>query len=66
MTSLTSAAPDYTGWSAPVNLGAVVNSAGPDLGPALSPDGLSLYFFSARPGGLGGNDYWASRRTTVI
>jgi hypothetical protein len=40
-------------WSEPVNLGPVVNSQY-DEGPmALSPDGLSLYFTSFRPGHSG-------------
>jgi hypothetical protein len=64
-TSLTSAAPSYTDWSTPVSLGPVVNTAVPELGPAISADGLSLYFYSARPGGFGGNDYWVSKRPTV-
>ena len=43
-------------WSAPVNLGPTVNSAGADGAPALSWDGTTLFFFSARPGGFGAND----------
>ena len=42
------------------NLGAPVNSAYPDGEHALHPDGVSLYFTSSRPGGLGGNDLWIS------
>ena len=34
--SLSAAAPVYTDWSAPVNLGPVVNSAVGGVGPALS------------------------------
>ena len=34
-----------------------------DLAP-LSPDGLSLYFASNRPGGFGGRDIWVSQRAT--
>jgi len=30
--------------------------------PAISPDGLSLYFVSNMPGGQGGMDIWVSRR----
>jgi hypothetical protein len=72
--SSTNAAPSdtvaYTPWSAPVNLGPVVNSqvvpgsTGRETGPALSEDGLSLYFDSDRPGGSGGRDLWVSRRPT--
>jgi hypothetical protein len=35
-------------WSAPVNLGAVVNSACNDMHPTLSKDGLTLIFSSTR------------------
>jgi hypothetical protein len=52
-------------WSAPVNLGPVVNSAANDNAPALSKDELSLYFLSDRPGGFGGQDIWAARRDCV-
>ncbi len=52
-------------WSAPVNLGPTVNSAATDQAPSLSPDGLSLYFGSDRPGGLGGTDLWVSRRSCM-
>jgi len=62
--SLSAAAPSYTGWSTPVNLGSVVNSTFGDTNPALSPDGLSLYFDSNRPGGSGGRDLWVSQRAT--
>ncbi len=42
--SLAAAGPVFTAWSAPVNLGSVVNSASMDYGLALSGDGLSLFF----------------------
>jgi WD40-like Beta Propeller Repeat len=45
---LASAAPKYAPWGAPVNLGAVLNSPFADFGPAISKDGLSLYFSSDR------------------
>jgi hypothetical protein len=51
-------------WSEPVNL-SVVNSSAADNQPTLSSDELSLYFASSRPGGLGGNDIWVSRRASV-
>lgn len=37
------------GWSEPVNLGAPVNSAAFDFGPAFSADGKTLTFASTRP-----------------
>src|SRR6266550_3446281 len=52
-------------WSAPVNLGPVINSAASDQGPAISPDGLSLYITSNRPGGVGGFDMYVSHRATL-
>lgn len=51
-------------WSLPVDLGPDVNASNSEISPALSPDGLSLYFASARPGGLGGFDIWVSRRAS--
>jgi len=62
--SRTPAAPAFSGWSAPVNLGSVVNSAFDDYGGALSKDGLSLYFTSTRPGGFGGEDLWVTQRAS--
>jgi hypothetical protein len=41
--------PDYE-WTAPVNLGPLVNSPNVDLGPMVSPDGLHLVFSSLREG----------------
>ncbi len=52
----------FTNWSAPVDLGAAINASNSELSPALSPDGLSLFFASARDGGMGGWDIWVSRR----
>jgi parallel beta-helix repeat protein len=50
------------GWSEPVNLGSVVNSAASEQSPTLSPDELSLYFGSTRAGGKGSTDLWVARR----
>ena len=49
-------------WGTPRNLGPIVNSASPDSVPKLSADGLSLFFASSRPGGLGMRDVWISTR----
>lgn len=51
-------------WSTPVNLGPVINSAFNDQQPAISPDGLSLYFTSNRPG-IGGFDMYVAQRSSV-
>jgi WD40 repeat protein len=52
-------------WSAPVNLGPVVNSPANDGNPAVSADELTLYFQSDRPGGLGDLDIWVTRRASA-
>lgn len=39
-----------------------VNSDRDDRHPAISGDGLTLYFASTRPGGLGGADIWVATR----
>ncbi|HLQ59326.1 MAG TPA: hypothetical protein VK113_07415, partial [Gemmatimonadales bacterium] len=54
--------PQYGPWSAPVNLGPVINTAANENHPAISKDGLSLYISSDRAGGLGGTDIWVSQR----
>lgn len=62
------AMPAYSPWSAPVSLGAVVNSPYDDALAALSKDELSLYFTSNRPvseGGIGNYDIWVTQRATV-
>jgi hypothetical protein len=51
-------------WGTPVNLGATINSSADEATPRLSPDGLSLYFSSSRPGGLGHYDLWVATRPT--
>ncbi|MCZ6654627.1 MAG: hypothetical protein O7D91_16565, partial [Planctomycetota bacterium] len=37
------------GWQTPVNLGSAVNSEYNDYGPAITPDGKTLYYSSNRP-----------------
>ena len=43
------------GWVTPEP--AAFNSDANDFDPAFSPDGRWVYFFSNRPGGLGGDDH---------
>ncbi len=52
----------FDDWTPPENLGDTVNSPFQEFLPTLSRNGLSLYFVSDRPGSLGGEDLWASRR----
>lgn len=55
----------YTAWGPPVNMGPNLSSVKEERTPGLSADGLSLYFDSDRPGGVGGRDIWVSQRATV-
>jgi Tol biopolymer transport system component len=59
-----SAKADFT-FGQRVNLGPIVNSSYADFDPFISPDGLSLYFCSPRPGGLGQEDIWVTMRATI-
>src|SRR5690348_1262557 len=62
------AAAKWSPWSAPINLGAVVNSADTDSHPAISKNGLTLYISSHRsdlPGAKGGMDLWVSHRASI-
>ena len=59
------AGPHYSDWSEPVNLGPLINTGFNDQHPAISKDGLSLYFTSNRPGGSGGDDLWVSQRASA-
>ncbi len=69
-------AQQFSAWSAPVNLNAivlsngthcpaVVNSPFDDNHPTVSKDGLSLIFQSNRPGGFGGVDLWLTKRDSL-
>jgi hypothetical protein len=60
----------FSEWSAAVNMGPVVNSQDLDFWPGISPNGLSLYFGSARPGGIPAvapniQDIWVTRRASL-
>jgi hypothetical protein len=49
-------------WGAPQNLGPTLNTSANEQCPALSTDESQLYFYSDKPGGLGGFDLYVSRR----
>jgi len=49
-------------WGPAVNLGPTLNSAAWEHTLNISPDGLSLYFSSDRPGGSGQMDMWVATR----
>src|SRR5258705_1153948 len=52
-------------WSTPINVGAPVNSAAAEMNSTLSPDELSFYLPSVRPGTAGLTDIWISHRECV-
>lgn len=56
-------------WSVPVSAeigsNSELNTAFNDGCPILSPDGLSLYMATNRPGGAGGLDIWVATRATT-
>jgi hypothetical protein len=56
----------FSAWSAPINLGPIVNTTALEGCPALSRDGLSLYFASNRAGGEGNLDLYVSHRESLI
>ena len=49
-------------WSEPIHVGAPISTPFRELRAQLSPDELSLYLASDRPGGVGAFDIWVSRR----
>lgn len=59
----------FGAWSTPVSAefgsDPALNTASNDGCPILSPDGLSLYMATNRPGGAGGQDIWVARRATT-
>jgi outer membrane protein OmpA-like peptidoglycan-associated protein len=50
-------------WTEPRSLGKKINLPdGDEMTPYLAPDGVTLYFSSNRPGGIGDNDIWMTKR----
>ncbi len=49
-------------WSKPINLGRVINSKYRETTPFLTVDNQTLYFSSNRPGSMGGNDIYYTKR----
>jgi hypothetical protein len=62
----------FGAWGTPVNAESVsgasseLNTQYNDGCPIQSPDGLSLYIASNRPGGLGGQDLWVAHREEPV
>jgi len=53
---------DDSVWTEPVNLGAVLNTAGEETAPFIASDDKTLYFSSNGFSGYGGADVYVSRR----
>jgi Tol biopolymer transport system component len=51
-------------WGTPMNLGPAVNTYSLDVPVCISPDGLTLFVFSNRPGGFGAFDMWMTTRAS--
>src|SRR5258706_3767917 len=51
-----------TVWTKPLNMGAVINTAGEESGPFLASDDKTLYFSSNGFSGFGGSDVFVSKR----
>jgi hypothetical protein len=70
-TPAVASAVDYSAWAPAVNAespagtSAELNTTAVDGCPIESPDGLTLYMASSRPGGLGGLDIWAAHRASA-
>lgn len=47
-------------WATPFNIGSSINTSKYETQPSFSADGKSLYFVSARPGGIGETDIYMS------
>jgi OOP family OmpA-OmpF porin len=49
-------------WSEPKSLGKQINFPGDEMTPYIAADGVTMYFSSNRPGGMGDNDIWMTKR----
>ncbi len=58
-------APDLGPWGAVLPI-TELNTASVETDPAISSDGLELFFSSNRAGGVGGQDVWVARRTSGV
>jgi hypothetical protein len=68
LVSLCISAQQYSAWSAPVNLGAVINTDVADYQSCISKDGFTLYFTSNRPHGNPSSmdwDIYVSKRASI-
>jgi WD40-like Beta Propeller Repeat len=72
MSASTARLQNFSDWLPPVNAETIpgtssqLNTPFNDGCPIQSPDGLSLYIASNRPGGFGGQDIWIAHRATTV
>jgi len=59
----TQSADAASAWSAPINLGASINTSADEFHFSISRDELTTFFAADRSGGLGGHDIWYAQRT---
>jgi hypothetical protein len=45
---------------------AALSSSSSDGTPELAPDGLTIFFGTTRPGGMGSSDIWSAQRFSVV
>lgn len=58
-------APNFSDWSVPVNVGPAINTGSIESAVSVSKNGLSIYFASNRPGGIGDWDLWVAQRASI-
>ena len=65
LSTLALRAQQFSNWSAPINLGSAINSIANEQHPTISKDGLTLFFISDSPSGLGDFDLYLSQRDSL-
>lgn len=49
-------------WTEPKSMGKTINFPGDEMTPYIAADGVTMYYSSNRPGGVGDNDIWMTTR----
>jgi hypothetical protein len=62
---VTTRSTEHEAWGAPERLPEPIRGPRADFSPAISADGLRLYFASDRPGNIGFVDLWVARRPSL-
>lgn len=56
---------DDGSWNMPINMGDKINTSGDEISPFIHPDNQTLYFCSNGRMGMGGFDFYFSRKNTT-